>query len=42
MFEIEKVIKTRRRRGVREVFVKWLGYPDKFNQWISASSVSDE
>lgn len=41
-FEIEKVIKSRRRRGVREVLVKWLGYPEKFNQWIPANSLSDE
>ena len=33
-FKIEKVLKTRRRRGQPEIFVKWLGYPEKFNSWI--------
>jgi len=32
---IEKVIKTRRHRGKKEYFVKWLGYPEKFNSWIT-------
>ena len=33
-FKIEKVLRTRRRRGRPEIYVKWLGYPDKFNSWI--------
>ena len=33
-FKIEKVLRTRRRRGQPELYVKWLGYPDKFNSWI--------
>ena len=32
---IEKVIKTRITRGKRQYFVKWLGYPEKFNSWVS-------
>lgn len=35
VFEIEKVIKTKRRNGKLEYFVKWKGYPDKFNSWVS-------
>ncbi|KAK3088302.1 hypothetical protein FSP39_017275 [Pinctada imbricata] len=34
LWKIEKVLKTRRRRGIKEVYVKWLGYPKKFNSWI--------
>ncbi len=34
MYEVEKVVRTRKRRGVKEYFVKWLGYPDKFNSWV--------
>ena len=33
-FKIEKVLRTRRRRGQPEMFVKWLGYPEKLNSWI--------
>ena len=38
-FEIEKVIATRKRRGKTEKLVKWLGYPEKFNQWISVDNI---
>ena len=34
VYDIEKVLKTRRRGGKIEQFVKWKGYPDKFNSWI--------
>jgi len=37
--KIEKVLKTRTRKGVKEVLVKWLGYPNKFNQWIPKSDL---
>jgi len=39
-YEIEKVIKWRKKRAgslnnnSREAFVKWLGWPDKFNTWV--------
>ena len=32
---VEKVLKTRRRNGKLEHFVKWHGYADKFNGWTS-------
>ncbi len=35
LYTIERVIKTRRRVGVTEHFVKWVGYPDKFNSWVT-------
>lgn len=38
-FEIESVLDTRRRRGRVEKLVKWLGYPEKFNQWIPAGNI---
>lgn len=34
VYEIEKILKTRRRGGKVEYFVKWEGYPEKFNSWI--------
>jgi transposase InsO family protein len=33
VFRIEKVLKTRRLGGKTQYYVKWLGYPDKFNSW---------
>jgi hypothetical protein len=33
---VEKVLKTRRRNGKLEHFVKWRGYADNFNSWTSS------
>jgi len=33
-FKIEKVIKRQKRGRKYVYYVKWLGYPDSFNQWI--------
>ena len=35
IFKVEKVLKERRTRNGKEYFVKWMGYPTKFNSWIS-------
>ena len=37
-YRIEKVLKKRMRKNKTEYFVKYRGYPNKFNQWISASN----
>lgn len=40
IFHVEKVLKTRtNKKGEREEFVKWVGYPDKFNSWIKVSDI---
>ena len=36
VYEIEEVVKTRKRAGKVEYFVKWKGYPSKFNSWVDA------
>ena len=41
IYKIEKVIKKRRRRGVSEYYVKWLGWGDKFNSWVNSDEVVD-
>ena len=41
VYEVEKILKTRGKGKNKEVFVKWLGYPAKFNSWIPASKVKD-
>lgn len=39
VYRVEKVVKTRTRKGKKEYFVKWMGYPDKFNQWVLAKDL---
>jgi len=41
VFDIERVVRTRKRAGVVEHFVKWVGYPDKFNSWVSGILIRD-
>jgi transposase InsO family protein len=35
VYIVEKVLKTRKRNGQIEHFVKWKGYTDKFNSWTT-------
>ena len=39
VYDVEKVLKTRRRNGKIEYYVKWKGYPDKFSSWIDSYSL---
>ena len=41
VYEVEKILKKRGKGKNKEVYVKWLGYPAKFNSWIPASEVKD-
>ena len=34
LHRVEKVIKRRVNKGKKEIFVKWLNYPNSFNSWI--------
>lgn len=34
LYEVEKVLQTRKRHGVTEYLVQWVGYPSKFNSWV--------
>jgi len=36
LFDIERILKTSKRAGKVEYFVKWHGYPAKFNSWVTA------
>jgi len=38
-FDVEKILKTRKRAGRIEYLVKWLGYPSKFNSWTDTLCV---
>ena len=33
-FKVDQVLKERKRKGIKEVFVKWKGYPNHYNSWI--------
>ena len=35
VYKVESILKTRKRKGRKEYFVKWFGYPDKFNSCVS-------
>ena len=39
VFKVEAIVKTRTKNKIKEVLVKWLGYPEKFNSWEPASSI---
>ena len=34
VYKIEKILKSRRRGGKTEYYVKWLGYSPLFNSWV--------
>ena len=40
VFNIENLLRTRRRNGKDEYYVKWRGYSDKFNSWTDSCSVN--
>ena len=39
LFRVEKVLKTRTRKGQKEHFVKWMGWPKKLNSWLKVSDI---
>jgi len=34
LFDVELIVRTRKRAGKIEYLVKWRGYSDKFNSWV--------
>jgi len=41
VYRIEKVIRKRTKNGKKEIYVKWRGYPDNFNEWIPETNAID-
>jgi hypothetical protein len=41
VYKIDKILERRTKHGIREVLVRWKGYPQSFNSWIPASSVKN-
>ena len=35
VFEVERILRKRKRDGKTEYFVKWSGYPHSFNSWVT-------
>ena len=40
VFKIEKILKERKVRGVKQYFVRWLGYDQSFDSWVNAKDVN--
>lgn len=40
-YEIEEVLKTRKRKSKKESLIKWLFYPSKFNTWENSKAIVD-
>ena len=40
VYRVEKILRKRKRNGVVEYLVKWKGYADKFNSWVSGRDIS--
>ena len=41
LYRVEKVLRKRKRGKTKEVYVKWDGWPSKFNSWIPESSLEN-
>jgi len=41
-FRVERVLKRRKFRGINQLFVKWKGFSDEYNEWINQSDVEQE
>ena len=40
IYRVDRVLRRRKKRdGTREIYVRWEGYPDKFNQWVPADDI---
>jgi hypothetical protein len=40
-FRVEAILARRKRRGRKQILVKWADYPEEFNSWIDAANVVD-
>jgi hypothetical protein len=39
VYKVDQILKKRKRNGVTEFFVSWLGYPVSFISWIKQSDI---
>ena len=40
-FKVERILQKRTRKGKKEVLVKWLRWPDRFNSWEPEANIKD-
>ena len=40
-YDVEEVLRKRRRKGKTQVLVRWLGWPSKFDTWIDEDRLKD-
>jgi hypothetical protein len=40
VFKIEKVLRRRTRNGIPSAYVKWEGFPNKYNSWIPITDIT--
>jgi hypothetical protein len=38
-FQIDKIVRTRTKGGIRQHLVKWKGYDETFNSWVNSSDI---
>ena len=41
LWRIDKVLKKRKQRGKEEVYVSFVGWPKKYNMWITKDEIQD-
>lgn len=41
VYNIDKIIQTRGKGKKKQYLVSWVGYPDKFNSWVSAADIKN-
>ena len=41
VYKIEKILKTRKRKGETEYLVRWLNWPKKYDLWINAADMQN-
>ena len=41
IYQIEKLLKSRTRRGKKQLLVRWLGYNSDFDSWVSAEDINN-
>ena len=39
VYKVEKILRYRRRKGVREALIRWKGYGPKFDSWVNTKDV---
>ena len=38
-FQIDKIVRTRDKGGIKQHLVKWRGYDETFSSWVDASDI---